>query len=77
MDRMSYTLKRSITFILALNLTLLSNHPAKTQNNVPSPNLHQWGAVTLFHGLPFGSRARRLSGLSKYYFARKPDRSSS
>lgn len=49
---MRYAIKYSITFILALGLTLLFNRTAATQNNVPSPNLHQWGAVTLFHGLP-------------------------
>ncbi|MEW6210351.1 MAG: two-component regulator propeller domain-containing protein [Acidobacteriota bacterium] len=49
---MRYAIKHSITFTLALGLTLLISHTAITQNNTPSSNLHQWGAVTLFHGLP-------------------------
>ena len=49
---MHYALKYSITFILALCLTLLLGQTATTQTDIPSPNLHQWGAVTLFHGLP-------------------------
>jgi signal transduction histidine kinase len=49
---MRYAIKHSITFILALGLTLLLNQAVTTQTDIPSPNLHQWGAITLFHGLP-------------------------